>query len=368
MKHLSFVVCLILFIGTVSLYGAQLTPDFANGTPDIKSMHALTFGPEGILFVGDSKGAAIFAVETKDTETKLDVEDIEVERIDKMIATALGTEVANISIQDMAVNPLSKKVYFAVHYLDGTPVLLSVEGGKLGRFDLSDVSYSKMKLPSPVGEDDKDRRGRPLRRWAISDIDYFGGRVLVSGLSNKEFSSAMSMFPFPFQEEGDLATLEIWHAAHGQYETHAPIKTFTTTLVNGEPHVIASYTCTPLVLFPLNMLKEGKHIEGRTVAELGNRNTPLDIISMEKEGKSYLLMANTSRALMKISYDDLEAFGNSITEPVGERGGTAGVEFLSLPLVYVQQLDKLDDHRFLMLQRMANGDLNLHTGSADRWL
>jgi hypothetical protein len=36
------------------------------GTPEIKSINTLAFGPDGILFIGDSKSAALFAVDTKD--------------------------------------------------------------------------------------------------------------------------------------------------------------------------------------------------------------------------------------------------------------------------------------------------------------
>jgi hypothetical protein len=109
------------------------------------------------------------------------------------------------------------------------------------------------------------------------------------------------------------------------------------------------------------------HTRGRTVAELGNWNTPLDIIEMEKDGKRYLLMANTNRALMKIKVADVESFESSLTSPVEERAATAGVGFINLPFVNVQQLSKLNDTQFLMIQRDANGDLIMKTG-ADRWL
>lgn len=32
-------------------------PGFTTGTPDIRSMSALAFGPEGVLFVGDGRVA-----------------------------------------------------------------------------------------------------------------------------------------------------------------------------------------------------------------------------------------------------------------------------------------------------------------------
>ena len=86
-------------------------------------------------------------------------------------------------------------------------------------------------------------------------------------------------------------------------------------------------------------LQDGAHAKGRTVAELGNWNTPLDMIEMEKEGQRYILMANSNRALMKIKVSNIESFGDSLTERVQERAGTAGVDFINLPFVNVQQLD-----------------------------
>ncbi|WP_461146144.1 hypothetical protein, partial [Salinifilum aidingensis] len=39
---------------------------FVRGTPAIKSINALTFGPDGVLFIGDGRSAAVFAIDTKD--------------------------------------------------------------------------------------------------------------------------------------------------------------------------------------------------------------------------------------------------------------------------------------------------------------
>lgn len=367
-KLIDYLACGLLVLGLASTVIAGHVTGPLYGAPAIESMHALSFGPDGILFIGDSKSAMVFAIDTKDIQEENEVDDVDVKDIDLLIAASLGTKVDNITIQDMAINPISKRVYLAVHHIDGSPVLLTLEHGQLRHFDLSGVNYSKMSIADAVDASAKDRRGRSLRQWAISDLDYYEGKVLVSGLSNKEFSSAITMFPYPFDNSYEVATLEIWHAAHGKFETHSPIKTFTTIDIAGEAHVVASYTCTPLVLFPLSMLKAGQHVKGRTVAELGNRNTPLDIITMEKDGKSHILMANTSRALMKISHEDLTSFKDDLTEPVKENSATAGIDFIALPLVNVLQLDKLDDDRFVMLQRKSNGSLDLYTGAGGRWL
>jgi hypothetical protein len=110
----------------------------------------------------------------------------------------------------------------------------------------------------------------------------------------------------------------------------------------------------------------GKHTKGKTVAELGNRNTPLDIISYQKDDKAYLLLANSSRALMKIDPRTIESYHDYLVNPVSENSATAGVEFIALPYVQVQQMDKLNDDQILLLQRMPNGSLDLHTTSSNR--
>lgn len=337
------------------------------GTPAIKSINALTFGPDGVLFIGDGRSAAVFAVDTKDAELVEKAKPVEMKNIDQQIAALLGTEVKNITIQDIAVNPRSKQVYVAVQHSDGTPVLLRIEGDKLAAVSLKDVAFSTLALTNAPAEDAKDRRGESLRIAAISDIGYADGKVMVSGLSNQEFGSTFRSIPFPFTTAQDQASLEIYHAAHGKFETMAPIRTFTTTEIKGKKYLLASYTCTPLVLFPLDELKPGSHVKGRTVAEMGSSNSPLDIITLKKGNESFLIMANTNRPVFKVSYKNLEAYQGALTTPVAENFATAGVDFVSLPLTNVLQLDKLDESRMVLLQRRSNGSLDLWT-SSDRYL
>ncbi len=355
-------VCLPLLVSAHSL-----KENFVLGDPEIQSINALAFGPDHTLFIGDSDQAAIIAIDLAAQASMSDAKEIQLERVDALLADLLGTTPDQVMVNDMAVDPASQQVYLAVQVADGTPLLMRLEGETFVPVSLESVPYTKASLNEPVAADATDRRGRSLRKWAVSDMRYHDGKVLVSGLSNREFGSTFYAIDYPFEENQQAATLEIYHAAHGQYETDAPIKTFLPTTVNGEPALIAGYTCTPLVVFPMAELATGKHTKGRTVAELGNWNTPLDIIEMEKEGDRYILLANTARALMKIKMSDIESFGNSLTERIAERGGTAGVDFIALPFVYVLQLDRLNDQQFLMLQRQADGSLRLRTQGA-RWL
>lgn len=359
--------CLLSFTLGATNDSSPLTADFVMGDPAIQSINAISFGPEGILFIGDSKNAMVVAIDTKDNVVADAPKQIKMAKVDQQIATLLGTTADEITIHDMAVNPISKMIYFAVHHSNGTPVLLKTEGTTIQHVPLTAVSHSAINISNPVDAAKKDRRGNSMRVSAITDLNYFEGKVMVSGLSNEEFASTFRSIPFPFKTEQMHASLEIYHAAHGKYETHAPIKAFLPVNIEGEANLVAAYTCTPLVVFPMNQIKPGAHTKGQTVAELGNWNVPLDIIHMEKEGKAYLLMANSSRAVMKIAIDDVANFEESLSEKVAERSGTAGIDFISLPFVNVQQLDKLSDSQFLMLQRKGNGDLDLYTQN-NRWL
>lgn len=371
MKRILYALSLLLVVAlTVAAIGNEkedLKRNFIDGNPGIASISSLSFGPEGILFLGDSDNAAIYAIDTKDYTATEKSENIAVEDFDVKVAETLGTTVENIRITDMAVNPVSKVVYFSVHTKEGTPVLLKLVGKELQNVSLNDLSYSKAELNNAVAKDAKDRRGRALRRWAISDMKYHNGKVLVSGLSNKEFSSSFRSMQFPFDEKEDFATLEVYHAAHGRYETYAPIKTFTVASINKKEYLLASYTCTPLVLFPIDELTGGKHLKGRTIAELGAGNSPLDIITIQKGDEVKFYMSNTNRPVMRMTLSNISTFERSLTEPVEEFGTATGLTYDNLPFVNVQQLDDLDEEKVLILRRRNDGNLYLHSRSK-KWM
>ncbi|MEK6153768.1 hypothetical protein WIW50_10935 [Flavobacteriaceae bacterium 3-367] len=346
---------------------STLTDGFLIGDPEIASITSLSFGPEGILFIGDSKNATIYALDTEDADPKDESAEINLGDFDTKIAASLGRTKDQIKVTDMAVNPVSKTVYFSVNLVDGTPVLLKLEEEALVNIPLNNIGYSKIALSDAVEVNAEDKRGRPLRIWAISDMKYHKGKILVSGLSNKEFGSTFRSIPFPFKDTQDYASLEIYHAAHGQYETFAPIKTFDVIALENKEYLMASYTCTPLVLFPMEELKEGKHTKGRTVAELGSGNSPLDMISFEKEGKPYFLMSNTNRSVMRIDYTTIADFKESLTTPVTEFAKATGVGYVSLPMVNVLQLDNLDANKVVYMQRTSSGELILRSRST-KWM
>jgi hypothetical protein len=284
--------------------------------------------------------------------------------VGEKIAALLGTSADQILIEDMAVNPLSRKAYLAVSRgrgPDATPVLLRVAPtGKLEPVPLETVRFSVAELPDApvegVVEAGRGQRRSNPRQEAITDIAFFQDRLLVAGLSNEEFASTLRAIPFPFKNAVDSTSVEIFHGAHGRFETHAPVRTFVAMHVGDHPSLLAAYTCTPLVEIPISDLKPGAKVKGKTLAELGNRNRPLDMIVYQKNGQDYLLLANNSRGVMKIKTDKIEE-AVPIVSRVSDKEGLT-YETIS-DWTGVDQLDKLDADNALVLRRGAGGNVSL---------
>ncbi len=336
------------------------------GKAEFKSMGPIAFAPDGTLFVADTKAAAITAISSTDKPDRKAVLDVKIPDLDKQVAGLLGTAPDQILINDMAVNPLTYRIYLAVSRgrgPDAVPVLLRADSqGKLSEVALDNVKHSVAKLPdAPVdGVVGDGRRQSNPRMESITDIGFLEDRVLVAGLSNEEFSSTLRAIPYPFKNVEDGTSVEIYHGAHGKFETKSPVRTFVPFMVGKEPELLAAYTCTPLVRFPVSALKPGAKIRGKTIAELGNRNRPLDMIVYQKDGKDWLLLANSARGVMKIDTDNIEATG-AIEERV-EGGGTAGQKFETVAgWTGIEQLDKLDAARAVVLRKAENGSLSLES-------
>jgi hypothetical protein len=340
-----------------------------DGKAEFKSMGPLAFGPDGILFIADTRAAAIVAVATGDTKPAAGSKPLKVANINQKIAALLGTSAEQVLINDLAVNPVSHQAYIAVSRGRGSgaaPVLVRVQtDGQLEAVSLDKVKYSRAELPDAPAEDGGGGQGKGKgqvspRLESITDIAFLEDRVLIAGLSNEEFSSSLRAIPFPFKTVAKGTSVEIFHGSHGRFETRSPVRTFVPFKVGNQPSLLAAYTCTPLVQFPISDLKPGAKIKGKTVAELGNRNRPLDMIVYQKGGKDFILLANSSRGVMKISTDNIEN-AESITSPV-PGSGVKGQTYETIESWKgVEQLDKFDAQQALVLHRDANDSLDLET-------
>jgi hypothetical protein len=351
-KRTALSLLVLSIVGSAGLLAVDvdLGAGASTGAPALASAGPLAFGPQGVLFVGDSIGGAVWAIDTGDVGPAGNGGPIELQGLDAKLAELAGTTPDRIRVNDLAVNPLSGRAYLSVSRGQGEeakPAIFTIAAGgtlELFAIDRRHARAALIDAPDPAAT---GRRGESLRLDAITDLAFADGRVLVAGLSNEEFSSKLRVLDFPFDGESRGASVEIFHGSHGRWETNAPVRTFATISIEQVPHLLAAYTCTPLVKMPLAGLLDGAKIKGTTVAELGNRNRPLDMVVYSKGGKDYLLMANSSRGVMKV---DLTAVAKieAIVSPIPD---IAGLAFETVAdLKGVEHLDRLgDDHALLLV-------------------
>lgn len=352
------------------------------GTPGFDSIGAITFGPDRILFIADNARASILAVDLGDAPAVPASAPLEIEDLDARLAAYLGCSREDVAIRDMAVHQPSREVYLAVMRGSGTaglPVLMRVEpDGTLAEVPLDDVPFASIPLEDAPAPDDERVEGRvvrgsregeelelpdgsrlrisrdSLRTVTVTDMSYVDGLLLVAGASNEEFASALRRIPFPFAGNQDTNSLEIFHVSHGRYETASPIRTFVP--FGGDSEILASYTCTPVVRFSLEDVRSAAQLRGVTVAELGSRNTPVDMVSYERDGEEYLLVSNTVHPLIKLASRDLSQ-QSALTEPQEPVGAPRE----SLPHEGVGYMARYGSDRVLMLQEDAAGGLSLRS-------
>ena len=356
-------------------YGLQ------TGSPEVRLAGPIAFGPAGILFLADNGAATVHAIDVQDPGPAAGAEPFDFDSVDARVATFLGCEPGDIAIKDMALHPESHHVYLSVQRGRGNAgqaVLVRIDRltGAISEVALTDVACAHVTLADAPSADDErldvvlpqgdegeeltfgERTIRilrqPIRTSTVTDMAYLDGVLFVAGLSNEEFSSKLRRIPFPFGADVADNNLEIFHVSHGAWETAAPIRTFVP--YEGGRSILASYTCTPLVHIPVEGVAAGTKVVGRTVAELGAMNQPLDMVSFRQGADEYLLVANTSHGLLKVACRDIDA-QPALTEPkepIGvprEREGIQGIT----------RLANLNGEYVLAMQRDDSGQLNLRS-------
>ncbi|WP_425234350.1 hypothetical protein [Ulvibacterium sp.] len=333
----------------------------------------LAFGPGNVLFIGDSKAAVIHAIPTK-AEKLEDAVPFNLTDFDLKLAKVLEIEARDLIINDMKIHPVSQEAYFAVkkgHAPDATSMIaiVSPTDGEIRFLEVNASNSTKVAIKNPAPEALKFWRDIPASTLTITDIDYYDGQIYVAGLSNGEFASTLRKITYPFSgKQEETKSLEVYHAVHTQMETRAPIRTMAIAEVAGEPTLIASYTCTPLVTLPLSQITDGNAIKGKTIAELGYGNTPIDMITymtQEQDGSmdQKLLITHKHRSGSLISMKDV---GKAATEGKGMEGmmaqmptGTAGMNITYSPTASVLHVDNQNQMMVATLKR------NLETGGLD---
>ena len=359
-KILATVGILVLAASASQWNAATVPVAAADGGPQMTSIGTLAFGANEVLFAADTQSATIYALELGDKASGGAAGVQGIDAIDQRIAGLLGTDAKEIIVTDMAVHPRTKNAYIAVMRGQGTagkPALLRVDGaGKIEVVAFDGMKHTKVALPNAPNAGTNPQRDP--RQQSITDMAFVDGKLYIAGLSNEEFASKLRAVNYPFSTADNGTSVEIFHGNHGQFETRSPVFAFVPYSINNTPHLVAAYLCTPLVKFPVSSLQAGAKVVGTTIAELGNRNRPIDMIVYKKDGREFLLMSNTSRGVMKIPTDGF-AGAAPITQRVATETGGVGYESIAT-MKGIEQLDMLDGSRTVVLSR-AEGTLNLAT-------
>ncbi len=366
-----------------------MSKDFHVNAQQIKSLGVLEISDEGILFVGDNIAGAIHAIDFTAESRTTNTFEINIYDIDAQIAAVLGTSQGNVQINDIAVHPKSGEVYLSVtrgHGMDALPALVKVDAAnQIQNIDLSSLEITSQALNhvpdnqqrialrgaggSPPTKKDIAKSKRPLRMLSIVAMEYYKGELFVSGISNEEFSSVLRRLPYPFNGTESISNIEMYHIVHDNYESRAPIRSMSIKHIDGIDQLVAAYTCSPLVLIPIDELIDGTKVKARTIGDMGN-GQPIDMVSFSVEGEDMLFVTNNSRSPLVIPVRGLHN-AKVVTDQDFERGAKLDLDPLmpfgpiGKPIMFTGaslRIDLLNEKQFVSLNRDAEtGSLDLET-------
>jgi hypothetical protein len=346
---------------------------------------ALTFSPDGVLFVGDNISSAVFAFPMSDGAAPATAAPLDIEGIDGRIAALLKTPKSSVHINGMAVHPTSHDVYLSVSFGAGSPALVKVSpAGVLSQVDLARATHTTWIVPDAPTPDEhfRDRAGdlplptaardhlkamTPMRSMTIVDMKFHNGELFVAGISNEEFASTLRRVSYPFGGRSSSTAVRIYHVAHERYETRAPIRAMGFATIDGQDTLIAAYTCSPIVLIQTEDLKDGAKVTGRTVGDMGN-GQPLSLVSVSFHGEPSLFVTNAGHGPRMIPISGLQKAvtylpDNSPHGGVGDWRPEYPLGPVGKSLMFIGSslfADKLDDNYLVSVTRDApSGSLNL---------
>jgi len=325
----------------------------------VLSAGKMTFVDTNTVVVADWRGGQLHTLTlppvAAGTPTPFNLKDVS-----GAIATALHTRPENLRFEDMAMRPGSEVAYITLS-IDGggkgakpKPVLVSVDAaGKVGRIDLDRSKHASIAIGNLPGADQSFWRDTPAASYTVTDMKFHEGKLYVAGLSNASFASALRVFDFPLNAGAAVASVEMYHPVHNQLETRAPIRKMVITTLNGEPTLVAAFTCSPLVTIPLKDLKDGAHIAAKTVAEFGWGSAPAGMVMFDAGQGPMVLLTHSHKSADLMTVADIADASNKpgLSTPIKwPAEPTLGIKSTYVPM-RVAHIDNQDATFFAALRR-----------------
>ena len=286
-------------LGVLALAGAAsywtaagVTVSAADVGPQMTSIGPLTFGPDGVLFAADAQAATIYALELGD----------------KADGGAPGAQSVDGHRPEDRRPPRHRRQgdhrdrhggasahEERLHLGDARPgrptasrrCSASTARARSTSSRSRDLKHTKVDAAERARRRHQRQPQRDPRRQSITDMAFSGRPALHRrAVERRVRLEAARRSSIRSRRPTTGTSVEIFHGNHGQFETRSPVYAFVPYTIDNTPHLIAGYLCTPLVKFPVASLQPGAKVVGTTIAELGNRNRPIDMIVYKKDGRS----------------------------------------------------------------------------------
>jgi len=323
----------------------------------IRSVGQMTFADANTVILADWRAGEIHALQLPPAPS-VTAKPFNLKNISAPIAKALRTDPEKLRFEDMAFRPGAELAYIAISVERDNnvplPALISVgASGKVAVIDLKKTPHTSAEIKSRPSA---DRRlwDLPEAAFTVTDLVFHEGKLYVAGLSGQSFASTLRVYDFPFTGPATATSIEMYHAVHNEMETRAPIRKMAVVSLNGEPTLLAAYTCTPLVTIPLEDLKDGAHVVGKTIAELGWGSAPVDMATFDAGQGPMVLLINSHKSADLMSVASIAEASAQLglatpikwpTEPL------LGLKSISIPISGIAQLSDENKDFFGALRR-----------------
>lgn len=335
----------------------------------VRSVGTMTFVDANTVVVADWRGDELHALRLPPVAEVADATPFNLKNVSAPIARALHTSADKLRFKSMAFRPGAELAYVGISVeRDGAapvPALVSVDpAGKVKVIDLSKTPQTSVTVANPPAADKRIWRDIPEASFTVTDMVAHDGKLYVAGLSSASFASTLRVYDFPFTGGASSTTsIEMYHAVHDQVETRAPIRKMAIIDVDGEATLLAAYTCTPLVTIPLKDLKNGAHIVGKTIGEMGWGSNPVGMLTFDAGKGPMVLLANSHKSadLMSVASIAEAAAKPGITTPIKVPDAPLeGIKSTYVPISGVAALGAQDAQFIGALRRNAeSGDMEL---------
>ena len=332
----------------------------------VRSVGPMVFPDGDTLVVADWRGQELHAFKLPPA-APAQPRPFNLRDVSEPIANALHARPGQLRFEDMAFRPGTETAYIALSIDRGaasTPAIVAVDGqGRVSVVHLDKLAQTTAHIADAPAADKKFWRDIPESTLTVTDLAYHDGKLYVAGLGNGNFASTLRIYDFPFDDKATTTTVEMYHPVHDQLETRAPIRKMAVVTLDGEPSLVAAYTCTPLVVVPLKALVDGAHVKGTTIAELGWGSAPVGMVTFDTPQGAQLLLANSAKSadLMPLSAIAAAARQPSLSTPIQVPASPLeGLKATYLPLTGLAQVS-LQDPQFIgaLRRQPATGAMQL---------